>query len=218
MILLALVCLLLVTLSAIGGDYRKLRLTSSLMMLGVPVLGAGFFEWHGLETNVGNIFYAATLFGTVAAYFEHGSKFAIGIRNITLWIIAGYFVVIQTILLIDILPPDISAATSLLFGYAIRVVAASFVAYYIVQSSLVFMLEKMRNLHFLEAAFIATLLAQALDTAIFFPIAFYGQLSTADIVQAAIAGFIIKAVIAVLSLPFLAVLDYSRRHHILWQK
>lgn len=102
--------------------------------------------------------------------------------------------------------PEQQSAVNLIFGQTPRIVAASLIAFWVGEFVNSFILAKMKLFtagRFLWTRTIgSTILGEIADSAIFYPLAFFGTWSNEQIVSVMIGNYIIKVLWEVLATPF----------------
>ncbi len=102
--------------------------------------------------------------------------------------------------------PESQAAVDLIFGQTWRIVAASLIAFWAGEFVNSFVLAKMKILtagrHLWTRTIGSTFAGEAVDSLIFYPIAFLGTWSTEQVVSVMIGNYLIKVLWEVLATPF----------------
>jgi len=102
--------------------------------------------------------------------------------------------------------PDQQAAVNLIFGQTPRIVAASLIAFWAGEFVNSFVLAKMKLLtagRYLWTRTVgSTVLGEVVDSAIFYPVAFYGTWSNEQLFSVMIGNYFIKVLWEVLATPF----------------
>ena len=95
---------------------------------------------------------------------------------------------------------------SALFGFSLRVAAASIIGYVFAQNVNIALYEWLRKRtkgkHLWMRSIVANAVAQIIDSALFFSIAFF-DLAGPLLVQAIFAGWVMKVAVVILGVPFL---------------
>jgi uncharacterized integral membrane protein (TIGR00697 family) len=98
------------------------------------------------------------------------------------------------------------AAIEQVFGSTPRIVAASMIAYFIGEFTNSFVLAKMKILsqgkHLWMRTIGSTICGEAVDTSIFYPLAFYGIWSDELLVKVAVTNYLLKVLWEVVATPF----------------
>ena len=163
----------------------------SALILSVPLIGTEFFTVAQYSSNVGNIPYAGVMFGLALKYLRYGAleaRQAVKAMMVALVMVFGSMAFL-----------DECGLLATQFHLSTRIVGASFTTFYLVQSLFIWGLHRTP----VWAVPLVTIAAQALDSAVFFPLAFATLLPPDTVLEFAIVGFLTKAGIAVLSVPFL---------------
>jgi uncharacterized integral membrane protein (TIGR00697 family) len=173
----------------------------------VSTFGSMLITVFGFTTNAGNVFYACTFFALNLLNEHFGKKSAFngiwtGFMGLILFVILGQ-------LTIRYIVPDNSVNTSIqtLFNLVPRISFASMLSYLIVQYFNAWLYDRLHQQYGRKMLWLrnnlSTLIAEAFDSIIFFTIAFIGVLSTSDLVQSIILGFILKSAVSLCSTPFM---------------
>lgn len=185
---------------------RSLTLLASInaiSMICVPLLGAGTFTLFEYSTNVGNIFFATVMYGFSLNYLLYGEKEAhrgVGYVLFALVLVFGSIFILQNAQMVDPM-----------FGMRVRIVGASFVVFCLLQPLFIFILGRSPPQHALWLFPVITIAIQGLDSTVFFPCAFAGELPLSMVLQFALVGWASKSVVALLSVPFLIWVGNTRR-------
>lgn len=174
----------------------------------IATTGGKLVEFLGHETNAGNIFYASVFLATYFFLERYGK--AGGIR--TLWlsviIVASYAGLVQLAILYEgaASTAALNDALDVVFGDSIRVTVASIFAYIVSQFANIhlfcYLKKRMQQHNVWLRANISNVFAQIIDSAIFFPIAFFG-INVTNIWDIIITGLFIKIVYMVCAAPLL---------------
>lgn len=175
----------------------------------VSTFAAKLIPIFGLVTNVSNTFYAAIFIATDIISEHHGKKAAfksiwLGFAGLVVFMILGQFALLFSTVADT---ETVSAAMDTLFAAVPRIAVASFVAYAISQSLDIWIFDKIRNstgdgkLWFRNLG--STLLAQLVDSVIFFTLAFAGTVPVETLIVIILTGYIVKAVVALMDTPFM---------------
>lgn len=204
----ALLCALLVT---VGWRFGKERLYGVIIvfLILIATVGGKIAPFFGHETNTGNIFYASVYLATYFLIERFGKRE--GIFSIWVGVVAVLFfsVFVQLTILLAGSPSTASMNTALAtaFGPVSQVALASVVAYAFSQNLNVrlylYFKNRFRNRYMWLRANLSNALAQILDSAIFFTVAFWGALPPADMWDIILTGFVIKVVYMMLVSPLL---------------
>lgn len=194
LLLLSLFLLSMTTIAALHG-VTLLATTNAIMMMCVPLLGAATVTAFGYSSNVGNIFFATVMYGLSLKLILYGAAEAQEAVNNVLFALVIVFGSIFLLQEAHVLSP--------LFGTRVRIVGASFVSFWLVQSFFIILLERHAARQSILRVPLITIAMQALDSAVFFPCAFAGDLPAGEVMQFALIGWLTKSAIAALSIPFL---------------
>lgn len=183
----------------------------------ISILGQKIVSLWGYSTNVGNVFYVSVVFA-LFLIMEHFGRTA-AIR--ALWLSAGVVAAGMTFMQIT-LPmqsPEPFLASADLLSQALvvapRFAFASITAFLIAQNVCIWLYlyqrEEIDHLHWWLKAAAVILLVQLLDSLIFFTIAFWGIIPSAAVVEGITAGYVIKSILGLLTIPLLY-LSHRLRH------
>lgn len=106
----------------------------------------------------------------------------------------------------SVMSPEKQTAVNMIFGQVPRIVAASLIAFWIGEFVNSFVLAKMKLLfagRYLWVRTIgSTVVGEIADSAIFYPVAFYGDWSNEQLISVMIGNYFIKVLWEVLATPF----------------
>lgn len=192
--------------SRLGKESLIASILVNLML--ISTFGAKLIPIFGFVTNVGNGFYAFAFFATNILLAFYGKKIAyksiwITFAGLIVFVLMGQFVIR---IAGDSSSSTISDAMTTVFANVPRIAFASITAYLVAQhvnywifSSL--FLTKKKPLWL--SSIISTFAAQAVDSVLFFTIAFVGTISPSLLLEALLTGFVIKTCVGLLCTPFL---------------
>jgi queuosine precursor transporter len=175
----------------------------------VSCFGALLIQLFGLTTNAGNVFYA-TIFLAAQITVERFGR-AVAFRSIWIGFSALVLFVLMTQYSIRLAgAPDNSALASAIqqtFAAVPRIAVASMCAYVVSQNLNIWLFATLRQKTGKRKLWMRALLAsgvgQLVDSILFFSIAFAGTMSNRALLQALLAGCVIKLFVAFISLPIL---------------
>lgn len=180
----------------------KERLYSVIIVFLILIATAGgkIVEFFGYETNTGNIFYASVFLATYFLIERYGKEE--GIRSIWIGIIGvAFFTILAGLSALQIgseSTTQVNNALSVVLGSAPRLAFASLLAYGISQSVNVYLYiylkQKFNGARLWLRANLANAAAQAVDSIIFFVVAFGGTIAPANIGEVILMGLVIKIV------------------------
>jgi len=182
--------------------------TIAVNIILVATFGPKLVPVFGYVTNVTNVCYA-TIFLATNILNEHFGKSEayksvwLGFLGLALFVIMSQFVLDFT----AVEDGAASDAMDALFAGTPRVAAASFVAYLIAQNLAVWLYDRIRKwtgsrLIWLRGT-ISPIVAQFVDSVIFFGLAFGGTVPNEALVAIILIGWAVKAVIALIHAPFI---------------
>lgn len=200
MIPLALTVLGIPTLASRMG-LKSISVSNILFMLLVPLAGAPMISVYGFESNLGNFFYAAVVLGVAYKAWFHGKQEAIRCINYI------FFANVILFLILNVVHYSVGIS---IYDTSTRIALASFASFLVGQRMLVHLLSQFRSHSMYVVMPTVMVLVQAVDSVLFFPMAFGYVLPFGTIVTIAVNGFLIKSALALLSVPFLYVSTYGR--------
>jgi uncharacterized integral membrane protein (TIGR00697 family) len=187
---------------------RWLQASIVINLILISVFGAKLISIFGIITNVGNIFYAAVFFAgqlLVEHYGKNEGKKSVwlGFASLVLFVIVGQLTVRYAGI------PDASGASeaiATLFKFTPRIAAASMLAYLCAQSLNLWLYSRLRSKNkfgIWYRSIVSIFAGQAIDSLLFFSIAFWGTVPQSTFFETMLAGFVVKFVLGVISVPFL---------------
>lgn len=194
---------------AIGRDWLYGCITVNLLL--VSIFGAKLIPVFGLVTNMGNVFYAMVYFGTFLL-LEYGAP-APGARIVWTGAVSiTLFTILSQVALFVTGSPvstDLSIALNVVFANSPRIALASIVAFVVAQLVAIRTYRALRvrygHRRWWLRAVLVIVLAQAVDSLIFFTVGFAGILVGAALTQALFGGFMLKVVVGFATVPLLYV-------------
>ena len=181
-------------------------------LLLIAILGGKLISVFGLTTNTGNIFYVSVYLATYMIIEYCGVSMAY--RSVWIGAISVFFFTIMAQLVISMQATtearNIDSAMNLVFQQSIRVSLASIFAFVIAQGANIWLYQKLRErtktkLFWLRVA-ASNMVAQAVDSVLFFTIAFVEVIPSASLSSAIFTSYAIKVLFGLSAIPFL----YSR--------
>lgn len=198
-----------------GINWLFATIVTNLILIGI--FGVKLVTVFGLITNAGNIFYACVFLGTYFILERYGRREGIktiwfGISFVLFFAVLAYGVAILKGVSTY---SEINIAINTLFPFSIRVVCASILAYAFAQYMNILIFEWIKkktkgNLLWLRVN-VANIVSQLLDSMIFFSIAFF-DLPGPLLVQAILAGWLIKILVVFVGTPFLYIDTFIERN------
>jgi uncharacterized integral membrane protein (TIGR00697 family) len=195
----------------VGWKLGKERLYSVIIvfLILITAFGGKIVEFFGHATNTGNIFYASVFLATYFLIERYGKKE--GVYSIWVGLIVVIFFAVLTHLTVALVGADATSPlnTALLtaFNPILRVALASLAAYAVSQTINVYIYlylkERMRGKYMWLRANIANVVAQIMDSVVFFSIAFIGVVSPDGIWGIIVTGLVIKIVFVAVTSPLL---------------
>ena len=210
-LLLLLTALASVAMVLIAWRVDKERLYSAILifLILISVTGGKIVEFFGYETNTGNVFYASIFLATYFLIERYGRRE--GIRSI--WVGIGgllfFSVLVQLTLFLTSAPSTtgFSDALSVALSPVSRLALASLLGYVAGQTVNVYLYvrlkERFAGKRLWLRANISNAAAQAVDSAIFFMVAFWGVITPDNLTELVLTGFVIKVVFMMAAAPLL---------------
>lgn len=187
------------------------RLYSAIVVFLILIASVGgkIVPFFGHYTNTGNIFYASAFLATYFLIERFGKRE--GIRSI--WVGALCVTIFTLLVRLSVQlagsadTDALNQALSIAFNPLPRIAFASITAYIASQSINVYLYiylrKKMDNKHLWLRANTSNAVAQAVDSVIFFSLAFFGTSSFANIWDIILTGFSLKVGFMMLAAPLL---------------
>ena len=191
--------------------FDKERLYSAILvfLILITVIVGKIVPFFGHETNTGNIFYASVFLATYLLIERYGKRE--GMRSIWIGIIGvgifSTFLQMAAALTAAQDSAQLSHALTMVFAVVPRISFASLLSYAISQSCNVYLYVSLKK-HFAERGLwlrinACNILAQTLDSLVFFTVAFWCTVLPAHLFDIVLTGFIIKVVFVMLTSPLL---------------
>jgi uncharacterized integral membrane protein (TIGR00697 family) len=210
--LLLLVTAMISALFVAGGWWlgkERLYSVAVVFLILIAAVGGKVVLFFGHATNTGNVFYASIFLATYFIIERFGRREGFHFMWVSVVAVLFFSAFISiTVALIGV--PDtapISDALSIAFAPVSRVALASLCAYMLSQTLNVYLYlylkERMQGKRLWLRANIANFFAQALDSAVFFTIAFWGAVSPYNIWDILLTGFAIKVIYMLCASPLL---------------
>lgn len=192
------------------SHFKKEGLIAAIVLnlILVSTFGGMLVSFFSFVTNAGNVFYASIFLAINLLVEKYGKKSALGaVYASFITLIVFIFMAQLTIRFSAPLTSGFSQAVNFIFKLAPRIALASMIAYITAASFNIWLFEKLRQksgeklLWFRNGA--SQVFAQAIDSVLFFSIAFMGILPFPLLIQTIIIGFVAKVIVALLSTPFI---------------
>ncbi len=197
--------------------FGRIGLTAAIVLaiLLANLQGPKLTVIFGLETSLGVIFYSTIFFATDLLGEKHGRAAA------SQAVLTGFGVSVIIVLMMSasmLYPPstrpesavfsaNIHAAFSEILNFTPRFVFGSLLAYLISQSFDVWLFHRIRQAtsgrHLWLRNNLSTMTSQALDTALYSLVVWWGTVSLGTAIQLALAKYVFKLVIAAVDTPFI---------------
>lgn len=191
----------------LGRQYLVTILAINLVLVSLTAAKTG--QVFGVVASPQSIFYASIFLGTDIITEKYGRRAghqAVLVGFVSLLLLIGLG---QAVVLFDPVESakGLSESINSVFGVAARVAVGSFTAYLVAQNLDIWLFHKIREAtkgHYLWLRNNgSTLVSQALDTAIFFPIAFYGTMPNEELLSLMIFAYVVKLLVAAIDTPFM---------------
>jgi uncharacterized integral membrane protein (TIGR00697 family) len=189
----------------------KERLYSAIIVFLILIAGVGgkIVDFFGFETNTGNIFYASVFLATYFLIERYGRRE--GTRSIWIGVIAVVFFSllarITSVLVGSGATAELDAALVVAFDPLLRLTFASLIAYAISQTCNVYLYiylkERMQGARLWLRANATNVVAQLIDSIVFFLVAFLGTVPFTNVWEVLLIGFVIKVVFMLAASPLL---------------
>jgi len=190
---------------------NKERLIGSIaiLLLLITIGGAKLVPVFGHHTNVGNVLYAAAFLATYFLIDRYGTR--VGFRSICLSVVVVGFVtcIIKLMVLMNGSPDSaiFNTAFDITYRFAPRLAIASLIAYACAQTINVYIYSQLRaqwdGRYLWLRANLSNAIAQIIDSAIFFSIAFWGMVPHQNIFDIIVTGYLVKVAYMALASPIL---------------
>lgn len=183
--------------------------TIVLNLLLVSVLGQKVISVWGFATNVGNVFYASVFFA-IYLLLEHDTRDHV-FRALSIGVMS---VVAFTVLLLLVLGMQSHPATTAVsdmmeavFRNAPRFALASLAGFVVSQGINVTLylssVEEPTQMHWWLRLLVVMMVAQLIDSIIFFTIAFWGIVTPSIVIESMTVGYMIKVIIGAATIPLI---------------
>lgn len=178
-------------------------------LLLISVFGQKLIEVWGFVTNVGTVYYASVFFA-IYLLLENGTRAHV-IRALS---IGALSVAAFTVLLVLVVAMQSHPETATLdammrgvFGNAPRFALASLAGFVLAQviNTTLYLTsrEEPAQIHWWLRSLVIMLIAQLVDSIVFFTIAFWGVVATPLVAESMAVGYVVKVLIGALSLPLI---------------
>ncbi len=187
---------------------KWLYATIIINLLLVSVFGTKLISVFGFITNAANVFYACSFFAVHLLLENKKDKEAVG----TIWFGVAFIVFFLAMALLIIRlssfssTDPVSGALAFLFPLSVRIIMASLIAYVFSQYLNIkiyrYLSKKYNGKHLWFRSGLANIIAQLLDSSLFFTIAFI-DLPVDSLMQAIFVSLIIKSLVVSMGTPYL---------------
>jgi uncharacterized PurR-regulated membrane protein YhhQ (DUF165 family) len=175
--------------------------TNAIMMVCVPLFGAATLSVFDYRVYVGDVFMAVVMYGLTLKHMLFGTKAAIDAIKYMLF---SLVIVLGTVFMLQH-----AHALTLEYGTEAQAIGARIVTFCLVQSFFVALMDRFAALQSVYRIVFITIAMQALDSAVYYPCAFAGDVPVEELMRITLLGWATKSVVAVLSVPFLL---WCQRH------
>lgn len=167
-------------------------------MLLIGFVGGKEVLIFGIKNNVGNIFYSGALIGIYVMLERHGVKPTYDVIHTSFLCMMLATIAAQIAILMPVIDGNelISECLKIVNTFQIRVITASFLAYYVTMFFFVMMRRKDALLG--SSPYVHVTVAQFIDSIIFFPIAFGASWMLGEILLAILSGWVLKSVVSMI--------------------
>ena len=200
---LAAIELAFLVLASAGRDSAPLRAFVLLNMVLITVFGGIMFPPGMPTSNIGCVFYSFVLAAVMLLFRRDGTVSVVRILHVIVFSILMLLAIAVVLNAMKWDGPAAAAYHEVLEG-AYRFSYASLCAFVIGQALYTCLYRKLQHRSVLWYYVVNMILVQAVDTALFFPLAF-GE-SSIDLLPVALNGFFIKVAIGLLLTPFVVFL------------
>lgn len=183
-----------------SGEPYKARSFVIINLIFISLFASLIINVHGLITNIGVVFYSAVVAAQAYLLLRYEKSIALKTVEISLFALFTVVTVSSTIHFFPILPGNelMGGAIILLTSHSFQIIFASFFAFIIGQLTLIESYARLPLENKVTRIITAMILAQIVDSLIFFPIAFY---DTVNLSQVIFSGIILKAILALVFTP-----------------
>ena len=180
--------------AAMPTNPYRMRGLIALHMVLISLFAPKLFEYYGFISNIGAIFYAAVMVMQTYIFTQYGHDAAVATIRMTLFALVSTLALVYAMSVVPVVAGNelFSIAVQQVANFSLETILASFFAFIIGQSVLVYALGKTNPV-------VALVLAQLADTVVFFPIAFaYSPI----LIPIIMTGYFTKILVSVpLALP-----------------
>lgn len=193
-------------------DPARLRMYVVINMVLVLLLGSYLVQIGGVTTNIASVFYAGAMFGIITKIEQYGARVGDGLIRAIWFTMSLTFLLTQIMVLFPVVHgnEDLAGAMRLIRSHNATMILASYAA---VTAAIVVIIQVYRSFRSewgpIPTALAALVIGQAVDSVVFYPLAFYSQ-GMNFVIVAALSGFAIKIAVGIAGLPAIAAVRYSR--------
>lgn len=189
----------------VGRDWLYGCLTVNLLM--VSIFGSKLISVGGQVTNMGNVFYAMAFFA-IYLLLEYGDR---TVASRVIWTGTVSLILFSVLSQIALFvsgtssSTDVSVALDTVFSNSLHIAFASLSAFIVAQvvnsTAYMYLKELMHERHLWLRLSLAIVVVQAIDSVIFFSIAFFGTLSADALMHVMLTGYALKVTIGLVTIP-----------------
>jgi len=198
----------------LGKEWLYASIVVNLLL--ITIVGAKLVPVFGLVTNGANVYYAG-VFLAMFLLLEHARR-EDAVRAVAIGVcaVAIFQLLMQTTLWMSSAPSttEVSAMMQVLLGSSARITLASlaafFVAAHIVIALYALWRERAIGPHWVLRIVSLVMLAQLIDSIIFFFIAFWGKVPTSLVFESMVVGYVLKVALGIVSVPFIYMSYYLK--------
>lgn len=181
-------------------NMTALRTAAFVNMLLISLFAQKAITVFGITSNIGNIFYAAVIFTMTLLALQYGKKETLKSMHIIfgsmiLFLVLSQFVIFFPAIVGEEEPGELTSIAQT----NVQFVVAAFLAFYTSSGLNAYLMGSKKFVWYKKI--ISNISAQAVDSVVFFPIAFYNLMPFRQMVYFMIGGFILKSILNVIDTP-----------------
>lgn len=193
--------------------FRALGKICVANMVMITLLGVKMKVLFGVTLNVGDTLYAGVMLAQGVIVYRWGRAAALTSVTMVFVTLVSIFAIGQVVKAMPLVPGDEGGlAVNYILSSSTRLIFAAFIAFAIVQSIFIVMVDTLRPHGVIIAYGVSCAICQILDSLIFYSIAFAGVMSPDAIIPAVIVGSATKIIFAIVSIPLVAYAATDNRH------
>ena len=206
LIRLAIEAILIMFAGKMGKAYLYAVMTINLIL--VPIFGQKIITIYGIETNGGNTFYATAILCFAMIIEKYGRQEFMPAIALVIFSVGSYIALSFLSTYIPAINVDTGNLIAEVFHFTPKIMLASLVAFAATSTFFVLFYDIYKNKFEKYLVFnliTCVVIVQAIDSLIFFFIAFYGTLPMRELLIAMLFGFIMKSIISFGLIPFVMI-------------